>query len=236
MEYDEFKIPERVTEKNLVMAAFDNSTGQWIYLESTVATENDTVTAKVSHFSAFAVLAYTRPASFTVADLLVTPEEVNFGESLSASVLVTNTGDLTDSYEVTLKIDNVITQTKQVTIDGGDSETASFSVTPDTAGRYEICIGDLLGTCEVKVPEVPPAPVPAVSPAPVPSPAPTPAPVPSPALTPAPLPATVPAEQPEEEAAPAMVVQWWIIAAIVAGALAASFGTYYYRRWRKSYS
>jgi len=166
MEYNESKIPEGVAEKNLVVATLDNNTGQWIYLRSAVDTGDDTVTVKVSHFSAFTVLALTRPASFTVTGLSVNPGEVNLGESVSISVLVTNTGDLTDNYEVNLQIDNVVAQTKEVTLDGGDSEKVIFSVTPDTAGEYAVNIIDLLGIFEVKVPEAPPAPAPAVEPAP----------------------------------------------------------------------
>lgn len=148
--YDATLIPERVAEKNLVVATFDTSTRQWVRLESTVNPESDTIKAKVSHFSAFAVLAPIRPASFTVTDLSITPTEVYVGESIIISVHVTNTGDLTSSYEVSLKIDNTVVQTKEVTLDGGDSETASFSVTPDAVSEYSVNISGLLGTFEVK--------------------------------------------------------------------------------------
>jgi len=168
MEYDETDIPEGVAEKNLLVAAFDDSTGQWTYLESIVDTVNDTVTAKISHFSAFAILALTRPASFTVTHLSFTPGEVNLGESVSISVLITNTGDLTDNYEVNLKINDVVVQTKAVILDGGDSKTVTFSVTPDFIGEYTVNIMELLGIFVVKVPEAPPAPAPppTVEPAP----------------------------------------------------------------------
>jgi len=114
MEYDESKIPEGVAEKALVVSTYDDSTGQWTDLESTVATENDTVTAKVSHFSAFAALAYTRPASFTIADLSIIPDQVELGEPLNISVLVTNDGNLAGSYEVSLKMDDLLVQTKEL--------------------------------------------------------------------------------------------------------------------------
>jgi hypothetical protein len=168
MEYDVADIPAKVAQKNLVVAAFDDSTGQWTYLESTVDIVNDTVTAKISHFSAFAILALTRPASFTVTHLSFTPGEVNLGESVSISVLVTNTGDLTDNYKINLKINNWVVQTKEVILDGGDSKTVTFSVTPDTVGEYTVNIMDLLGIFAVKVPEAPPEPTPApvVKPAP----------------------------------------------------------------------
>ena len=120
--------------------------------------ENDTVTGKVSHCTAFTIFAPTNPASFTVTDLSLTPGEVNLGESVSISVLITNTGDLTGSYEVTLQMNDMAVETKEVTLDGGDNEIISFSVIPDTAGEHTVNISDLLGTFEVKVPEAPPPP------------------------------------------------------------------------------
>ena len=132
------------------MATWDKATSQWVELESTVDPEADTITAKVSHFTAFTIMAHTHPASFTVADLSVTPTEVDFGESISISVLITNTGDLTGSYEVSLKIDDVVVETKEVTLAGGDSETITFSVTPDTVGEHAVNVSGLLGTFKVK--------------------------------------------------------------------------------------
>ena len=156
--YDASKIPEGVAEKRLFVATFDTfdwSTSQWEKLESTVNPEADTITANVSHFSAIAVLASSRPASFTVTDLSITPPEVVSGESVDVSVIVTNTGDLTGSYEVSLKINDVIVQTEEVTLDGGGSKTISFRVTSDTIGEYNVDISGLPGTFEVKPPKPP---------------------------------------------------------------------------------
>jgi hypothetical protein len=141
IKYDESKIPEGVAEKNLVVAWWDKSTSNWVDLESTVYLEDDKVTAKVSHFSLFTILVHTRPAGFTIDDLSVTPEEVNLGESISISVLVTNTGDLTGSYEVSLEIDNVVAQIKEVTLDGHDSKTLTFQTVLEVAGEHNISIG-----------------------------------------------------------------------------------------------
>ncbi|MFC1916258.1 CARDB domain-containing protein [Chloroflexota bacterium] len=155
IKYDESEIPEGVAEKNLVVAWWDKTAGEWIELESTVDPETHTITTKVSHFSVFTVMARTSPASFNVADLSVTPGEVEPGENVIISAIVTNTGDLTGSYEATMKIDDIVAQTKEVTLDGGGSETISFSITPNTAGEYSVNINGLLGTYTVKVPKVP---------------------------------------------------------------------------------
>jgi len=56
------------------------------------------------------------------------------GESVTISVLVTNISDLTISHKVTLRIDNVAAAAKDVTPDGGDSQTVTFITAKDAAG------------------------------------------------------------------------------------------------------
>jgi subtilase family serine protease len=166
IKYDVSLIPGGVAEKNLVVAWWDETASNWVEMESTVDMKNDTIKAKVAHFTVFTILVHTRPASFDVADLSIIPKEADLGERISVSALVTNTGDLTGRYEVSLELDDVVVQAKDITLDGGDSETITFSITPDTAGEHTIYINGLLGTCEVKAPPPAPAPVPAVAPAP----------------------------------------------------------------------
>ncbi len=54
------------------------------------------------------------PATFTVSTLSISPTEVEIGESIIISVLVTNTGAGSGTYEVTLKLDSVSVATKEV--------------------------------------------------------------------------------------------------------------------------
>jgi len=171
--YDPAKIPEGVSEENLVFAWWDAEAGKWVELESTVNTEANTISAPVSHFSAFCALSYTRPAAFTTADLTISPVEVAINESVTISILVTNTGDLTDSYEVTLKINDEVEASKEVTVNGSASEKVTFTVAKDRAGSYSVDVNGLSGSFSVNEK---PAPVPAPSPAPAepPTPAPTP--------------------------------------------------------------
>jgi len=56
------------------------------------------------------------PAAFAISSLSVSPFEVKVGASVTISALVTNNGDSTGTYEVTLKIDNVVVTTKRAPI------------------------------------------------------------------------------------------------------------------------
>jgi len=180
--YDESLIPEGIDENNLIIATWDKYAGEWIELESTVDTEKNTVTIKIDHFTKFTILAHHRPANFTVTDLSVTLKEVDIGESVSISILITNTGDLTGSYEVSLKIDNIAEQTKEVTLIGGSSQGVTFNVTRDIAGTCSVDINGVIGSFVVKKEapvveeEIEPMPAPAAAPVPEIIPTPTPKP------------------------------------------------------------
>ena len=92
------------------------------------------------------------PAAFSVSALTISPAEIDIGESVTISTLVTNTGDLTGSYEVTLKIDNIVVATKDVTLDGGASQGVSFTISKDVTATYAISVNGLAGTFTVKPP------------------------------------------------------------------------------------
>ena len=193
--YDPDDIPADVDEEDLVVALWDEEAGEWVDLECTVDPETNTITAKVSHFTAFSVIAYTHPAAFEATYLLVFPTKVDTGETVKARVRVTNTGDLAGSYKVTFEVGKEVVATKQVTLDGGASQQVEFTTSKDVAGTYTVSVNGLSGDFTVKVP---PAPAPApVAPAPAPA---APAPV-----TPAPAPPAAP------------VVPWAIIGGIVVG-------------------
>ena len=59
--YDPDDIPADVDEENLVVAVWDEDAGEWVDLECTVDPATNTITAKVSHFTVFSVIAYPAP-------------------------------------------------------------------------------------------------------------------------------------------------------------------------------
>jgi len=57
--YDEADIPEGVDEEDLVIAIYDEDAGEWVVLEDvTVDPVTNTISASVSHFTAFTILAF----------------------------------------------------------------------------------------------------------------------------------------------------------------------------------
>jgi len=205
--YDPTLLPADVAEENLVIAMWDKEAGEWVNLVSTVDPVANTITARVSHFTAFTVIAYTRPAAFTTTNLVITPDEVNIGETVTVSALVTNTGDLTASYKVTFKIDNVAVATKDVTLVGSASQKVTFTTSKDVTGTYAVNVDGLSSTLVVKTPPVPPAPPP---------------PAPAPPVAP---PAAPPVAPPVAPPAPPVAVNWWLISGIIAAVIIISIAT-----------
>jgi hypothetical protein len=151
--YDSTKVPAGVNEKDLVLAYYDKATGQWVALTNIVVDPvTHTISGKTGHFTAFLVLAYTRPAAFAVSALTLSPTEVKPGESVSIAVTVTNTGDLSGTYDVTLKINNVAMETKKVTLSGQSSQKLTFTTTRDAAGSYSVDVNGLTSTFVVRAP------------------------------------------------------------------------------------
>jgi len=210
-DYDPASLPEGVDEAELSIAFYDSAAGEWVVLEGiTVDTVNNTISGKVSHFTAFAVMASMEPATFTASNLIIGPSTIETGKMSMVKVTISNTGDISGTYDIVLKINNAVAETKTLTMDGHTSQEVSFTVSPDAAGTYTISIDALSGELTVAAPSEP-APAPAPEPAPpAPEPEPEPAPpAPAPAPEPAP-PAPAPTPAPEEGA------NWWLIGGIIA--------------------
>ena len=59
--YDPDTLPEGVSAEDLVIAFYDTAAGEWVTLVSVVNTETNTITASVSHFCCFSLVATTPP-------------------------------------------------------------------------------------------------------------------------------------------------------------------------------
>jgi len=149
--YDPSQIPPQLAEEELVMGYYDDETDQWLVLPSTVDMANDTITATIDHLSIFAVIAPNPPllpAAFTISALNVSPLETDIGETVTVSVLVTNTGELEGSYSLDLFINGALVETREITLAGG-SQTAVFSMPSDKAGSYSVELNGLEGSFTV---------------------------------------------------------------------------------------
>jgi len=91
---------------------------------------------------------------------------VDIGETVTISVLVANTGEEEGSYTVTLKVNGVVEETREITLAGGASETATFTTAEDEAGTYSVAVDGLTGSFTVREVVVAPPVVPPPAPPP----------------------------------------------------------------------
>ena len=82
-------------------------------------------------------------------NLTAQPSSVASGESVNISAEVLNTGEAEGSYVATLRVNDSIEATKNITLAGGASTTVSFNTTRDAGGTYRVDIGGQTGEFKV---------------------------------------------------------------------------------------
>ncbi|MCJ7654043.1 MAG: hypothetical protein MUO97_01875 [Dehalococcoidia bacterium] len=157
LKYDLAALPAGVAESGLFIAYWDGS--KWSALSSSVDTQAKVMTAQISHFSVFAILgmagkaAPPKPASFAVSKLKVSPTSVKPGEQVTITATVTNSGGTESSYNAVLKINDVDEAQKQVTLEPKGKQEITFTTSQETAGSYDVTVGDTSGSFKVSMPD-----------------------------------------------------------------------------------
>ncbi|MEM3649015.1 MAG: CARDB domain-containing protein [Thermoproteota archaeon] len=95
------------------------------------------------------------PAKFEISNLSIDPSSIKIGQSSTISISVRNSGGQSGTYEVKLKVNNQVVDTKSVTLNPDQSTTVSFSFTPTSEGTYSIDVNGLTGSLIVSKEEAP---------------------------------------------------------------------------------
>jgi hypothetical protein len=90
-----------------------------------------------------------RLALFKVGSLLINPTTVKHGGKVNISTQITNIGDVAGTDTVTLKINNLIEGSKDVTLAGGESEVVTFTTSHNLSGVYLVEVAGLNGSFNV---------------------------------------------------------------------------------------
>jgi hypothetical protein len=93
-------------------------------------------------------IATGKPA-FSMGSLDISPEEVNPGNPVLITTTVTSSSSQAGNYEVVLKINNEVEQTKTVDLSVGISEEVSFTASRDKPGSYLVEVNGLSGSFKV---------------------------------------------------------------------------------------
>jgi hypothetical protein len=143
LKYKDIDIPDGLNEGKLYLATWDDTAKTWLRIEFTLDANANMFTTKIPHFSQYAILAATQTANFTLSDIKVSPAQINPGESAVVSVRVTNTGNLTGDYQVVLKINSAVQETKTVTLEASANTTVSFNLVGGKEGTYSVDIDNM---------------------------------------------------------------------------------------------
>jgi len=92
----------------------------------------------------------TPPAAFIMSALSITPQEVNIGDEVTISALVTNTSNLGGICRVSLGIDSQVVEIQEINLVGGASQVVTFKISEDVADIYSVNINGLSGSFVVK--------------------------------------------------------------------------------------
>ena len=132
--------------------------GAWVSLPTAKVGEDDMYfyySAESPGLSIFAVsgsVPAPAPAEFVLSDLVIEPMEVGPGENVEISVKVTNVGGTAGTCSVTLTINGIAVDTKDITLAVGATGTVTFEVTEEVAGTYAVGVDGSTGTFVVTAP------------------------------------------------------------------------------------
>jgi len=90
-----------------------------------------------------------KPASGSISNLPLDPDVAKVGQQVEVSVLASNSGDVEGTFTISLKINDLLKDSQNVTLQGGEQKWVSFTVTESSPGEYKIAIDGLERTLTV---------------------------------------------------------------------------------------
>jgi len=85
-----------------------------------------------------------RPAEFHVYNLLVEPQEVGVGGSVSVSFVVGNFGDMPGNYTVVLEVDGKEVKKWDISLKGRDATILSYTLKAEAEGVHTVAVNKIL--------------------------------------------------------------------------------------------
>jgi hypothetical protein len=86
---------------------------------------------------------------FTISGLVISPAEANTGQTITISATINETANISGIYEGTLKINDVVEETKSVTVGPNASKQITFTILKNVAGTYSVDLDGLEGSFTV---------------------------------------------------------------------------------------
>lgn len=113
--------------------------GEWSSTETSTDADATTVTAETPGFSTFAV-AVPEAEPLTVTDTAVPADLVQAGHEPTVRATVENPGERRATDSLSVAVDDETVETRQVTLDGGESTTLAFELPAQAAGERSVAV------------------------------------------------------------------------------------------------
>ncbi len=151
MKYDPTAVSKGISLNDIKIGSWDGS--DWELFSATSANTNTgEVTFSVSHFSLFAIMATKSqiPSPYSVHDPIVFPRNVSGVESIMVQVTAQNSGSASGNYELVVKFNDVIEESRVVALESGASYTETFEIFNKGPQYYNIDINGLKTSFEIE--------------------------------------------------------------------------------------
>jgi hypothetical protein len=147
MKYKQSEIISGMDEQFIKIGFWDNSAKQWnILVDSNVDVNNNVISARLNHFTSFAVIYKSFSTNYSLNSLVISPNSVSVGQKVTISSLLSNSGTAVGSFPVTLEIGGKFEQTKDVIVDANSTKILNFEFVPKASGTFSVKLNYLAGT------------------------------------------------------------------------------------------
>ncbi|MCK4402580.1 MAG: hypothetical protein KAV98_02270 [Dehalococcoidia bacterium] len=143
-----------------VFAAYYDTQKGWVEFPSADITEAGKLTTEISGSLFFTIMVKLGPPPspaepaepcFRPSNLVIEPGEAKPGQEITINLIITNIGGAAGTCTLELKVDGVVRSVKSVTLEPGESEVVSFSITEDMEGKHIVEIADLKGDFSIVI-------------------------------------------------------------------------------------
>ncbi len=88
-------------------------------------------------------------AVFSISGLAISPTEANTGQTITISATIRESANISGIYEGTLKINDVVEETKELTVGPSATAQLSFAISRNEPGTYSVDLDGLKGSFTV---------------------------------------------------------------------------------------
>jgi len=120
-----------------------------------IKTEEGTFAVEVDGLNGSFTVRELAPAEFELSDFDLSAATAEPGEEIQGSVMITNTGEKPGTYSIEVKQDGTLIQTISVSVNGGESKTAVFTVSSEDEGDHTVKVDGLTRSYTVITPPTP---------------------------------------------------------------------------------